>query len=191
MVVRAPEKTKEAILAAAERLIALKGIPTLTLEEVAAGAAVSKGGLLHHFGSKSALIGGLAQRMICQHAKELEEEREKDPAHPGAYTRAFLRTNLACGDECSQVCATLTAESRNYPAILNMFREYSEKCQEKIENDGLDPIAATVVRFAVEGLMSAAIWGMPRPSNYTELVGYLLQMAGNPAKPKRSKSVSK
>jgi AcrR family transcriptional regulator len=177
--VRNPERTKDSILLAAERLIAVKGIQTLTLEEIAAGASVSKGGLLHHFSSKQALISGLAQRMIAEHEQEIETYRQQDPAAPGSYTRAYLRTNLAFADkECSQVCATLTAESRNFPAMREMFQKYGEKCRAKSENDGLDPVIASVVWYAVEGLMSVALWGMPRSSNYDAIVGYLLKQAG-------------
>ena len=178
---RDPEKTKESILLAAEKVIAAKGIQSLTLEDVAAGASVSKGGLLHHFGSKQALISGLAQRMISEHEEEVEAHRRDDPTLPGAYTRAFLRTHLAFADECTQICATLTAESRNFPAMREMFQKYGGKCQERTENDGLDPVIASVVRYAVEGLTSAAIWGMPRPSSYNEIVAYLLKLSG--AKP--------
>jgi AcrR family transcriptional regulator len=185
---RDPERTKESILLAAERLIVLKGIRSLTLEEVAAGASVSKGGLLHHFASKQALIGGLARRMIIEHEREIEAYRQQDPAPPGSYTRAFLRTNLAFGEECTEVCAKLTAESRNFPAMREMFQAYSTKCQERSENDGLDPVAASVVRYAVEGLTSAATWGMPKPSNYDAIIGYLMKLAGEKAVARTKKS---
>lgn len=176
---RDPEKTKQSILLAAEKVIAAKGIQSLTLEEVAASASVSKGGLLHHFASKQALISGLAQRMITEHEQEVAAYQCEDPAAPGAYTRAFLRTHLAFADECTQICATLTAESRNFPAMREMFQKYGTKCQERSENDGLDPVIASVVRYAVEGLTSAAIWGMPRPSSYNEIVAHLLKLAGD------------
>lgn len=182
---RNPESTKQNILLAAERLIASKGIQTLTLDEVAAGASVSKGGLLHHFSSKQALITGLAQRMITEHEQEIENYRKQDPVAPGSYTRAYLRTNLAITDEeCSRVCATLTAESRNFPAMQELFQKHAEKCRTTIENDGLDPIVASVIWYAVEGLMSVALWGMPRSSNYDAIVDYLLTQAGGRPAPR-------
>jgi AcrR family transcriptional regulator len=187
--VRNPERTKQSILLAAERLIAVKGIQTLTLEEVATAAAVSKGGLLHHFSSKQALISGLAQRMITEHEQEIENYRQQDPAAPGAYTRAYLRTNLAFADkECSQVCATLTAESRNFPAMREMFQKYGEKCRTRSENDGLDPVIASVVWYAVEGLMSVTLWGMPRSSNYDAIISHLLKQAGGKPAARSKKS---
>jgi AcrR family transcriptional regulator len=176
--IRNPGKTKESILAAAERLITEKGFQALTLEEVAIGASVSKGGVLHHFPNKQALIAGLAEHMIALHRREVEENMARDPQAPGAFTRAYLLAHLACVDECTQVCATLSAESRNIPHMLELFQDYSAQCQKRIENDGLDPITASMVRYAAEGLMSAAKSGMPRPSNYEEVVAHLLKLAG-------------
>jgi AcrR family transcriptional regulator len=175
---RAPEKTRVTILEAAQRLIGEKGFQALTLDEVAVGASVSKGGLLHHYPSKNALILGLAQHMIASHEQEIETLRQQDPHAPGAFTRAFLRAHLASMDEC-QICATLAAESRNIAQMLELFQEYSAACQSKIENDGLNPVTASIIRYAAEGLMSAAMWQMPMPSNYDELVRQLLELAGS------------
>lgn len=70
------------ILDAAERLIRRVGTRTLTIDAVAAEAALSKGGVLHHYASKDALISALAER-------KLREIRESVAAHeaeqgPGA-----------------------------------------------------------------------------------------------------------
>lgn len=171
-------KTREAILRAAEKLIAAKGFPSLTLDEVAAGASVSKGGLLHHFPNKQALILGLAEQMIAEHAEEIRENMKRDPDTPGAFTRAFLRSHLSLTPDCTEVCATLTAESRNIPAMLELFQQYSDQCQHLLENDGLDPVTATIVRYAAEGLMWSTKSGMPRPANFDATVEQLLDLAG-------------
>lgn len=172
-------RTRDAILLAAERLIAEKGFQALTLDEVAVKASVSKGGLLHHYPSKQALLLGLAEKMISSHAKEIRDNLQQDPEGPGAFTRAFLRANLSFGDgDCTQVCDTLTAESRNIPAMLELFQQYTAQYQQLVENDGLDPVHATIVRYAAEGLMHSLTSGMPRPSNYEETVARLLELAG-------------
>lgn len=188
---RDPERTKKNILSAAERVIAAKGLRALTLDEVASSAGVSKGGLLHHFASKSALVDGLAESMIVEHAEEVEARRKADAAAPGAYTRALLRTNLAFTEECTQVCATMTAESRNYPGMRELFARYTAGCQARCEADGLDPVTATIVRYAVEGMMSADIWGMPRPSNYDQVVARMLELAGESGEKKKTEKTRK
>ena len=171
-------RTKETILQAAENLIAEKGFQALTLEEVAVGASVSKGGVLHHFPNKQALILGIAEQMISEHREQIREKMLEDAEGPGVYTRAFLRVNLSFSDECTQVCATLEAESRKIPAMLELFREYSAECQRCVENDGIDPVTASIVRYAAEGLMQSTVSGMPRPSIYDAIVARLLEFAG-------------
>lgn len=163
---------------AAAKIVVEKGIQAMTLEDVAAAASVSKGGLLHHFPSKKALIEGIAEDMVRRYDRSVADYQREDPAAPGAFTRAYLRANLECSEESAQLCNALVSDMRAFSGPLEVFREHSRQCQERIENDGLDPATASIVRYAGEGLMSAAIWGMARPSHYDEMVVALLRMAG-------------
>ncbi|MBS1835732.1 MAG: TetR/AcrR family transcriptional regulator [Acidobacteria bacterium] len=176
---RDPERTREAILSAAERLIAQKGFQAFTLDEVAQGAAVSKGGVLHHYPNKHALLAGLAQQMLQQEEAEIEEFLRQDPKAPGAYTRAFLRTHLSYMDEgCSRVCAELFYEMRNVPGMQERIGAHVRKTEERLENDGLDPVVASIISHAASGLMSGFIWGIPRAKKFDDVVARLVEMAG-------------
>jgi AcrR family transcriptional regulator len=175
---RDPERTKESILCAAHRVIAEKGMSAMTLEEVACAAAISKGGLLHHFSSKQDLIVGITKHMLAEFAEEVEEFRRQDPAEPGAFTRALLRANLSSDPESSKVCLAFMTEARTFPASLELVREHAEDWQRRIDNDGLDPVVASIVRYAAEGLMFTEMWGVPLPSNFDAIVRRLLQLAG-------------
>ncbi len=62
--------------------------------------------------------------------------------------------------------------------MLELFQQFSTQCQQFIENDGLDPVTATIVRYAAEGLMQASMSGMPRPANFDATIAQLLEMAG-------------
>jgi AcrR family transcriptional regulator len=183
---RNPLRTKEAILIATETLIAQKGIPSLTLDEIARAANVSKGGLLHHFPSKTALIHGLAERMVEIYDREVAERQANDPLSPGAYTRALIQANLAFDQNSCQVCSEMSSESRNFPSVLEVFREHWQRCLKKVEADGLDPIVASTVHYAVKGLLSAQVWGMSRPAHYEQVVEHLMELAG--ARAKRAKA---
>lgn len=175
---RDAERTREALLDAAERLIAEKGFQALTLDEVAVGASVSKGGLLHHFPTKQSLLVALAEYIIFLHEQEIHAYRKEDPASPGAFTRAYLRANFACAAECTQVCAVLTAEARNIPSMLKLFQDYADRCQQRLEHDGLDPVTAAMVRYAADGLRAANKAGLPRPANYEDVFARLMELAG-------------
>ncbi len=157
----------------------------MTLDEVAAAASVSKGGLLHHFPTKQALINGVSQRIMGGFEDAIASYQKADPAVPGAFTRAFLRANLHYDGESCQVCCALTSESRSFPGPMELFRQKSKQWQEQIENDGIDPIIASIVRYAGEGLGMATMWNMPAPSTYDAMIEYLLMLAGAPqSKPK-------
>ena len=78
--------TRDRILDAAEELVSTRGVSDLTLDAVAAGANLSKGGLLYHFASKEQLIIGLVQRITDELAADFErslsDETDK-PDSPG------------------------------------------------------------------------------------------------------------
>lgn len=173
---RQPERTKAAILAAAELILIKKGLRGMTLEEVAAAAAVSKGGLLHHFAGKDELILGILERQMSQFEQDVERRRQEDPAEPGAYTRAFLRANLEPDEHASKVCIAFLSESRTIPSSLAVAQQHCDEWRKRLENDGIDPVVAAIVRYAGDGLMFSALWGMPKPDNYDAIVERLLQL---------------
>lgn len=67
------DDTRERILDAFERLVTGSGERAATIAGVAEEAGLSKGGLLYHFGSKTALVEGLVERL----ARFGEQERER------------------------------------------------------------------------------------------------------------------
>lgn len=176
---RDPERTREIILEATEKVVLQKGIGPTTIEEVASRAAVSKGGVLHHFPSKNALIVGLAKRLIDRFEVTLENYLAQDPVHPGAFTRAYLRAEMAFHAEENDMCLMFAADYRNVPEAMNLFREHCIQCQGRVESDGLPPAVASVVRFAAEGMSVAAMFGFAGPSNQDEVIRFLLGLAGD------------
>lgn len=161
----------------------------MTLEEVAAAARVSKGGLLHHFSGKEELVLGILRRQLCQFDEEIDRRRQEDPAEPGAYTRAFLRANLEPDEHASKVCIAFLSESRTMPASLAVAQQHCDLWRQRLENDGIDPVVAAIVRYAGDGLMFSSLWGMPRPDNYDAIVERLLELtrpAGEQVRPAAS-----
>src|SRR5690348_3316505 len=63
---RRSERTLEAILDAAERLIGKKGYAATSVNEIARQAGVTIGALYGRFGSKEALLQGLSDRLSQQ-----------------------------------------------------------------------------------------------------------------------------
>ena len=84
------DDTRERILDAFETLVIDHGERAATISATARQAEVSKGGLLYHFGSKDALVEGLADRLD----RFGEQEGQRLAALPDAM-EVFLRESVA------------------------------------------------------------------------------------------------
>ncbi len=158
------ERTRQTILDAAERLVLDVGVTQLTLDAVARDAGLSKGGLLYHFPSKDALV----RAMLGRYGERFDQARESlaqaDPRAAGRHTRAYIRATLgessgAAADFDSLGAALIAATARD-PALLDPIRERYRAWQAAIEDDGLDPVTATLLRLAIDGLWMTEIFGL-------------------------------
>lgn len=160
-----PEATRAAILDAAQARLLSQGPAGLVLDAVAADAGVSKGGLLYHFPSKEALVAGLTRRMLAGFDETQSDLRSADPADTGAWTRAYLRSTVTeagdPADDSARLLAGLLAAQGGDPARLESIRERFQAWQERLEDDGIDPVRATIVRLASDGLWLSALLGLP------------------------------
>lgn len=80
--IRDKEKTVEAILSAARRLFSERGLHGASLRDIEQASGVSKGLILHHFGSKEALYAAVQERLnqeyVALQASRRPEGRETD-----------------------------------------------------------------------------------------------------------------
>lgn len=166
------------ILDAAEKVAEEKGLGTLTLDLVAQSASISKGGVLHHFPNKNALISGLMERLTGRFQQKIESFIQQDPAAPGAYTRAYLRAMLDNDGSSADLIYALLSEARNIPEVMNLLRADCILWQRRTEEDGLDPAVASAIRFAGEGMSAAMMFGLAGPSCHEDVIQFLLQLAG-------------
>ena len=92
---RADTGLRDALLDAAEAVVARQGVANLTFDAVAAEAGMSKGGLLHHFRSKDRLIEGLVTRAAENWRACWMGSYERLPEGPGRMTRGLLNHCLS------------------------------------------------------------------------------------------------
>ena len=151
--------TRNLILDAAETIVASLGVANLTFEEVAREAGVSKGGVLYHFGSKEALTQAMVERFVERFdlAAAVAARSDRDPI--GRNTRSYVRATVGetplTGELFDRANGAITAALANFPERLEAVRQQSARTQALIEEDGLDPIVATIIRLAVDGLWLA------------------------------------
>lgn len=154
---RNPDGTRARLLDATKQILVERGAGRLTLDAVAELAEVSKGGLLHHFPSKTALVEGLAERLRDYTSANIER------ANADGAVRVFLETSRPD-----------SAESEHYWAVFSALRsgiEVSDATRELVQevftvwSDALhaavdDPVLADTIRLVGDGLYLGAVLGL-------------------------------
>ncbi|MEW2630410.1 TetR/AcrR family transcriptional regulator [Streptomyces sp. NPDC048389] len=163
---------RDRLLDAVERLLVNGGVDAVRLDAVAAEAGVSKGGLLHHFPSKHALVAGVVQRLVDR----FEAGLPGPGAPPGAFTTAWLDASIpqespehGGADPDAMPMALLAAAAG--PEVLDVLQRHYREWQERLDTDGLPPGVSALVRMTVDGWWTARLLGLapPRGAAHTEL----------------------
>jgi len=160
-----PACLRDRLISAAELIVTREGVANLTLDAVARDAGVSKGGLLYHFPSKSALIIAIVERMATHCESEHAKAIAGNDGRAGAFTRAYLdaRSEPLSPEEVPFHIALITAAGTD-PQILEPFRKRFAAWQVRLESDGIDPVQASIVRLAIDGLCLGTLLGVPVPT---------------------------
>lgn len=148
------DATRRSVIAAAAELVAADGAGRLTLAAVAQRVGLSKGGILHHFATKDSLIAAMIDDVVTNFEIDLQRHLQGENG-PGSFARAFLR---ACLDPDGALTRTLRVSAGVLAAVAidnrllsPLRRSYGVWCA-RLENDGIDPAIAELVRSAADGL---------------------------------------
>jgi len=162
------EKTRTALLDAANRIVQQRGVEHLTLDLTAQEAGTSKGGLLYHFPSKQALIKGMIQYYLKRFTAEFNATAgEEDPSSAGRWTRAYLKTTYEDNQRNPRMSSGLLAAVATDPALLSPMQQTFVEWVKLLEQDGIDPVTAQIVRLAVDGLWMVELFGLAPPDAET------------------------
>jgi AcrR family transcriptional regulator len=145
---------REDLLDALEQILIREGERAATLDAVAAGAGVSKGGLLYHFGSKKALVEGLAERMR-ERAGLDQQEMAASSDGPSVF---YVRTSVF---EDTPFDRTLVAASRltggDDAAVHQAFADVREGWLALIREEVGDEATAEAIMLIGDGLYYNAV----------------------------------
>ncbi len=153
MTKKTPEETRTRLIQAAIDIIVDKGATFLTLDAVALAAQVSKGGLLHHFPTKEALLHGLddhatqvwLKRLQLEYAKETEDK-------PGRWARSYIHTAFDHSPEEARVLQALTRVMGMHPALVERWNAISLDIYEQMMDDGLTEARILTIQMACDGM---------------------------------------
>lgn len=118
------------ILEAAERVVIRDGAGHLTIDAVAAEAALSKGGVLYHFPNKSALLEAMLVRLLDRYeARRAEVLKTLGTSEQKCALSAELMAGLTddSAEKERQVGAAILAVLANEPALIDRGRAFHEQ----------------------------------------------------------------
>lgn len=152
------------LLDAAETIAARDGVGALTLDAVAAAARVSKGGLLHHFRSKEALLAGLVERFALVCRAEFEAMAQSEPEGPNRLLRGCVAWTFdqpgPWRERMERMTGVLLAAFLHDPKLIEPLRVFSAELRARLTQEEAGPGAALLVMFATDGMLMNEMFGL-------------------------------
>lgn len=170
----------EIILDAADSVLRRGGARSLTIDAVASEAGLSKGGVLHHFASKDALVVALVARKLAWLRSGIAASEEAQPPEAKSPSRAmvahFKRTH--CADE--EISRALLLASVENPTALADYRSFAEERLARLSEVEGGFGAGSVVFFAIMEIAMARALGFHEfaPDKLEEVFAALDRLAG-------------
>ncbi len=155
------ERTKAAIIAAALAIIARDGAGRLTLDAIARESGVSKGGLLHQFPTKRAVLAALLDQQADHYDSFAQAFRE---AHGADYAEPALAAQIAAYREvmkgANSITSAILAAVAEDPTFLSPLQEREQQSLALIREQAADPEQALSRLYSAQGLALSTILGL-------------------------------
>ncbi len=149
-----PELIRRALLDEAARITLDQGLSKVTFQAVADAVGVTKGGVMHHFATKDALILEVFYDAMAKFEAEVNQAMAKDLVSYGAFTRAYIDATISLGEKGQ---AEFNSQATLYVLMLG-DRKLRERWAEW-SNEQLKKHAATdnnetlcMVRLVADGI---------------------------------------
>ncbi len=158
---REKSSTLDQIFFAVMELILRGGLPAVTLSSVCKLAGISKGGLMHHYPSKEALVDAFVSRSSDECLQEIHEHLEPIARGSGKRTKAFvdlmLKDPAMCRPESSrEIAAVMIALMQG--RMVSHADDYYHRLAVELECDGVSQAIVDLTVASVDGLwLQAAV----------------------------------
>ena len=141
------------IIDSAEAVIIEAGASHMTLDAVAAKAGVSKGGLLHHFPSKVALLIAMVERQIKIHQDARKKILKTIPKVPCRQLKSFVMAARDRNPAHIRLGASMTAAVSHDPRLSEPIRKVvHDNYMTFIEKSDMSFERAAIIALAVDGM---------------------------------------
>ena len=190
------ERTRKVALEAALAIIVRDGPGRLTLDAIAKEAGISKGGLMHQFPSKHAVLKALLERQI-DHSGSFHD---RYVATHGAKSNepqlaAQIATMRESATEQHAIAMAFMAALAEQPGLLELIKSRDAERLTAVKAEARDPDLALLRRAAAHGLAFDRLFGFSTLSKREEarLFERLLDESqwSSRAKPKNPKAAAK
>lgn len=160
------ERSRQAVIQAALAIIVRDGPSRLTLDAIARESGISKGGLMHQFHNKEAVLKALLEYQI----EYYEEFSRSFLAEAGPGTQEpCLASQIATSREAitkpKSVFFGIVGAIAQEPSLLSLSRDIDAEKVEHIRAEAADPDLALLRWAAARGLALTSLLGMCPLSN--------------------------
>jgi AcrR family transcriptional regulator len=155
------ERSRSAALDAAIAIIARDGPGRLTLDAIARESGLSKGGVMHQFRTKEAVLKALLERQMA-HFEEFStgtmERLSKSSPNPHLATQ--LATVREAATSPNSAALALVAAIVENPGLMSLPRAREKQRMAAIKQEAADPDLAMLRWAAAMGLLLSSLFGM-------------------------------
>ena len=142
--------THDRLLEAALNLLSRQNINSLTLDNVAKEAGVSKGGLLHHFRSKEALIEGLLNYLFTSFEARVQHYYDAETDRSGRWLRAYIYASFEEDHLPLELTNFLLSAINENTSLLTRVQTFYTHWANRLLNDGIPPARAMIIHQATD-----------------------------------------
>lgn len=142
---------RDAILDAADQLVAAEGAGHLTFDALSQTTGISKGGLLYHFKSKDYLLQAMLKRRVERYEVLREKYHQQFADDPKGELKSILLAALDTDAECSRLGSGMLAAAATNPELLEPLKGHMALTLQRLERIAGSKVGKTLF-YAVHGV---------------------------------------
>ena len=154
------EQTRARIRVAAAKVIERDAAGHPTLEKVAAEAGLSKGGLLHHYPSKDALLQGLLDHLLENRAGLVDNLGSVEAVSDATLLNSLIDADFDLPKDERIMAQGLIAASAGNPELIAPAQHHVEAVFAQLGNTKTTATLARTIFLASQGLQFLELLGL-------------------------------